>query len=72
MSGVTEEMHKVVFDAYMARLNAEMHARDTGPMDIPSHDDVEFIIAAVAPLIAAQERERCARMNGLNCTKPAR
>ena len=59
MSVVTEEMHKAVLGAYMVRLNAEMHARSTGEMDIPSRDDIEFIISAAAPLIAARERELC-------------
>jgi hypothetical protein len=59
MSVVTEEMHKAVLGAYMVRLNAEMHARSTSEMDIPSRDDIEFIISAAAPLIAARERELC-------------
>jgi hypothetical protein len=58
MSVVTQEMHSAVLGAYMNRLMTEMRADSDGELDIPSRDEVEFIIAAVAPLIAAQERER--------------
>ena len=62
MSVVTEEMHSAVLGAYMNRLMTEMRADSDGELDIPSRDEVEFILAAVAPLIAKAERERCAKM----------
>lgn len=62
MSEVTEEMHKAVLRAYMARMASEMQSHTGGGIDIPSRDEVEFILAAVAPLIAKAERERCARV----------
>jgi hypothetical protein len=59
MSVVTQEMHSAVLGAYMNRLMTEMRADSDGELDIPSRDEVEFILAAVAPLIAKAERERC-------------
>jgi hypothetical protein len=62
MSVVTEEMLKAILRAYMARMASEMQSHANGEIDIPSRDQVEIILAAVAPLIAAQELERAAAM----------
>ena len=56
---VTEAMHEAVVDAFVARVASAMRKYSSGMLDLPSRDDVEFIIAAVAPLIAAREREAC-------------
>ena len=62
MSVVTGVMHKAVLRAYMARMASEMQSHTNGEIDIPSRDEVEIILAAVAPIIAKAERERCARV----------
>ena len=62
MSVVTGEMHKAILRAYMARMASEMQSHANGEIDIPSRDQVEIILAAVAPFIAKAERERCAEL----------
>ena len=62
MSVVTGEMHTAILRAYMARMANEMQSHANGGIDIPSRDQVEIILAAVAPIIAKAERERCARV----------
>ena len=59
MSVVTGDMHTAILRAYMARMASEMQSHANGGIDIPSRDQVEIILAAVAPLIAKAERERC-------------
>ena len=62
MSVVTGEMHTAILRAYMARMASEMQSHANGGIDIPSRDQVEIILPAVAPIIAKAERERCAKL----------
>ena len=67
MSVVTEGMLKAILRAYMARMASEMQSHANGEIDIPSRDQVEIILAAVAPMIAKAERERVKKLVANEC-----